>query len=222
MESLIAIAQYTLKQHIRHRIYFTVILFGVILLGASVIISALAVEEQVRMMIDVGIGGIEFLALIAVLFVTVNLVLEEMESRSVYLVLSHPVERWQYIVGRFLGTFVALTSGIILMAIMHVSLLYLYGWRMQAFYPIAMMCSILKISVVGALALLVSLITTSTASSMTLTGFLWVLGHFTSEMQFMADRSANPLVKAAVGFLQYVVPSFATFNYRDFWQAAVL
>jgi ABC-type transport system involved in multi-copper enzyme maturation permease subunit len=83
------------------------------------------------------------------------------------------------------------------------------------------LCSILKISVVGSLALLVSLITTSTASSMTLTGFLWVLGHFTNEIQFMSERSANPLVKAVTEFLSYVAPNFSYFNYRDFWQATL-
>lgn len=222
MESLLAIAHYTIKQHIRHRIYLTVILFGIILMMGSVIISSLAVEQQLRMILDVGLGGIEFLALLMVLFVTVNLVLEEMESRSVYLVLSHPVERWQYIVGRFVGTMTALLSGIVIMVVMHVMILFLFGWSLEMFYVIAILCSMLKICVVGALALLVSLITTSTASAMTLTGFLWVLGHFTSEMKFMAQKSANPLVKALVDFLQYVTPNFSYFNYRDFWQASTL
>jgi ABC-type transport system involved in multi-copper enzyme maturation permease subunit len=222
MESLIAVAQYTLKEHIRNRVYLSVVLFGFILIGGSVVISSLAVEEQVRMMVDVGLAGIEFLALITVLFVTVNLVLEEMESRSIYLILSHPVERWHYIVGRFVGTITALIFGMLIMALLHIGSLYLVGWRMEAFYPQVILCSMLKIAVVGSLALLISLITTSTASSMTLTGFLWVLGHFVSELKFMSEKSANPLVKAVCELLQYVAPNFSYFNYRDFWRAAVL
>lgn len=222
MESLLAVAQYTLKEHIRNRIYLTVVLFGIILLGGGLVVSALAVEEQVKMMVDLGLGGIEFLALVAVLFVTVNLILEEMETRSVYLILSHPVERWQYIVGRFLGTLLALVAGMLFMAALHVGSLLLIGWKMEYFYPIAVLCSVAKIAVVGALALFVSLITTSTASSMTLTGFLWVLGHFTSELGYMADRSANPVIKAVTEFLGYVAPNFSYFNYRDFWQATVI
>ncbi len=221
MESLLAVAQYTLKEHIRNKIYFTVVLFGIILMGGGVVISALAVEEQTRMMLDLGLGGIEFLALLAVLFVTVNLVLTEMETRSVYLILSHPVERWQYIVGRFAGTLAALVCGMLIMAVLHVGSLKLMGWKLELFYPIAVLCSIAKIAVVGSLALLISLITTSTASSMTLTGFLWVLGHFTSELRYMSERSANPLVKAVAEFLSYVAPNFGIFNYRDFWQATV-
>ncbi len=222
METLLAVANYTLKQHVRNRVFLSVVLFGLVLVFGGVVISALAVEEQLRMMIDLGLSGIEFLALVTVLFVTVNLVLEEMESRSIYLILSHPIERWQYIVGRFLGTVTALTVGILVMALLHLGSLYLYGWRLEAFYPIAIVCSIFKIAVVSALALLISLITTSTASSMTLTGFLWVLGHFSSEIRFMAEKSANPLVKALSQFLEYVTPNFNYFNYRDFWNAAAI
>ena len=221
MESLLAVAHYTLKEHIRNRIYLTVVLFAIILLGGGTVISALAVEEQVRMMVDLGLSGIEFLALIAVLFVTVNLVLQEMESRTVYLILSHPVERWQYIVGRYLGTLVALSVGIVVMAFLHIGSLLLMGWKMEIFYPIAVMCALAKIGVVGALALMVSLVTTSTASSMTLTGFLWVLGHFSTELKYMSERSDNPLVKAVTELLGYVAPNFSYFNYRDFWQATV-
>ncbi|MCG3205347.1 MAG: hypothetical protein KCHDKBKB_02067 [Elusimicrobia bacterium] len=171
------------------------------------------------MMIDLGLGGIEFLALIMVLFVTVNLVLEEMESRTIYLILSHPIERWSYIAGRFLGTMVALVSGIICMALLHLVSLKLMGWSFEIFYSIAILCTIAKIAVVGALALMISLLTTSTASAMTLTGFLWVLGHFTTELKFMSDRSENPLVKVVAEILGALVPNFSYFNYRDFFRA---
>ena len=221
MESLIAVAGITLKEHIRNRIYLTVVLFGLVLIGAGAVISSLAVEEQVRMMLDVGLGGIEFLALLAVVFVTVNLVLQEMESRSLYLILSHPVPRWQYILGRYLGTVMALAAGIVLMGVLHVGSLMLAGWTWQWAYPIALGISILKIALVASLALLVSLITTSTSSAMTLTGFLWVMGHFTSELKFIGDKSANPLVKAGIEFFQYVAPNFSYLNYRDFWHATL-
>jgi hypothetical protein len=72
---------------------------------------------------------------------------------------------------------------------------------------------------VGSLALLVSLITTSTASSMTLTGFLWVMGHFSGELRFMADKSTSAVVKSVIWIFQHLAPDFSYYNYRDFWQS---
>jgi ABC-type transport system involved in multi-copper enzyme maturation permease subunit len=221
MGNIFAIARYTLKEHIRHRVYLTVVLFGVILLGSGALISTLALEEQVRVMMDVGLGGIEFLALVAVLFVTVNLVLDEIQSRSIYLILSHPIERWEYIVGRFAGTASALAIGVLIMSVLHVGGLYLMDWTWKSSYLLMVVCIIMKISVVGALALLVSLVSTSTASSMTFMGFFWVMGHFSREMAFMAAKSSSPLIKVMSWVFQRVTPDFQYFNYRDFAHAAV-
>ncbi len=57
---------------------------------------------------------------------------------------------------------------------------------------------------------------------MTLTAFLWVMGHFSSEIKFLGEKSDTPLVKVAVDFFYHVTPDFALFNYRDFYRSAVV
>ena len=46
---------------------------------------------------------------------------------------------------------------------------------------------------------------------------LWMLGHFSSEMRFLADRSASVFLKTTIVAFSYAAPDFAHFNYRDFW-----
>jgi ABC-type transport system involved in multi-copper enzyme maturation permease subunit len=165
------------------------------------------------------LAGIEFISLMAVVFITVNLVLVEMETRSIYLILSHPIERWQYIVGRYLGTIIALLMGMIIMALFHLITLFAEGWVWNISYLVSIVTSMGKIAIIGALALFLSLSTTSSASAMSFTAFLWVLGHFSSELKFMAEKSVNPLVKSVLWVTQQAAPNFSFFNYRDFWQA---
>jgi ABC-type transport system involved in multi-copper enzyme maturation permease subunit len=200
MNKFWAVVQYTVKQHIRHRVYLSVLLFGFILVGGSLVISSLAIDERLRVLVNMGLAGIEFIALFSIIFVTVNLILEEVESKSIYLILSHPIHRWQYVLGRFSGTFISILAGMIFMALLHLGALFLHGWHWQNFYLIAWICSAAKIAVISSLALLISLITTSTASSMTLTSFLWIMGHFTSELKYLGEKSESALVKGAVAF----------------------
>ena len=47
--------------------------------------------------------------------------------------------------------------------------------------------------------------------------FLWMLGHFSSEMRFLADRSGSAFMKTALVAFSHAAPDFAHFNYRDFW-----
>ncbi len=222
MKTIRAIAGYTFKQHLRHRVYWTVGLFGLVLLGGSAVVSALAVEEQTRMMIDLGLAGIELLALLAVVFVTVSLVLEEVESRAITLILTRPVRRSEYLLGRYAGTLLSISLGMVAMAVLHVGVMALVGWWPQSFYAMALLCSLGKVMVVGSLALLLSLFSTSSASSMTFTIFFWILGHFSEELRFMGEKSDSGFVKAFIWFTAEITPDFSYYNYRDFWMAASL
>jgi len=219
VKTIFAIARYTFKQHVRHRIYLTVALFGLILLAGSLVISSLAVEEQARMLLDLGLAGIEFVALLAIVFVTVNLVLEEIDSRAITLILVHPVKRSEYLLGRFFGTLFAIVLGMIGMAALHLVLLFPTQWTPGWFYALAWVCSLGKVAIIGALALLLSLFSTSTASAMTFTIFFWILGHFTGELQFLSEKSNHSTVKVLVWAMQKITPNFSYYNYRDFWAA---
>jgi ABC-type transport system involved in multi-copper enzyme maturation permease subunit len=220
MRKIFAIIEYTVKQHIRNRIYLAVLLFGLIMVGGSLVISSLAVDEQVRVLVNLGLAGIEFIAVLSIVFVTVSLILEEIESRSIYLILSHPIERWHYVLGRYIGTLLSIVVGMVFMAVLHLGALFLHGWTWGGFYALALLCSIGKVALISSLALLISLITTSTASSMTLTSFFWVMGHFTSELKYLGEKSASTLVHLIVNFFYQITPDFSIFNYRDFYHAA--
>ncbi len=217
-----AIILYTIKQHIRNRIYLAVLLFGLVMIGGSLVISSLAVDERVRVLLNLGLAGIEFIAMLSIVFVTVNLILEEIESKSIYLILSHPIERWQYVFGRYIGTLGSIIVGMIFMALLHLGSLFLHGWSWQNFYALALLCSVGKVAVISSLALLISLITTSTASSMTLTSFFWVMGHFSSELKFLGEKSASTMMQAIINIFYHITPDFSIYNYRDFYKAALL
>lgn len=216
MSAALAIADYTLRQHVRQRAYLGLLVFGLLLFGGALVASALAPEQRGRILFDLGFAGIEALALLAAAFLTVGLVLEEMESRTIYLILTHPVPRHAYVLGRFGGTLAAVLAGMAAMAALHLPLLWLFGWREPGFYAVAWLCAALKMSVVGVLALALSLFSSSAPTAMAFTLFLWVLGHFAPEMSFLAGKSGSPLVSGLVGFVRLLTPDMSYFNYRDF------
>jgi len=212
---------YTIKEHIRNRVYLTVFMFGFIMVAGGLVVSSLAVDERVRVLVNLGLAGIELIALLSIVFVTVNLILEEVESKSIYLILCHPIEKWHYVIGRYLGTLISVCSGMFMMALVHIALLKLYGWQWHWSYAAAVACSVGKVAIVSSLALFISLITTSTASSMILTSFLWIMGHFSSEIKYLGEKSDNSVVKIAVAFFYHLAPDFSVFNYRDYFRSAL-
>jgi hypothetical protein len=222
METIKAVFDYTLREHIRHKVWLSGALFGLVLLTGGLVASALAQEERVRMLLDLGLAAIETIGLVSVVFLTVHLILQEIESRAVFLILTHPIRRSHYLLGRFLGTLAAVGAGMAAMGLVHWALVRLLGGAGDGSYLLAWSCSFGKVAVMGALSLLLSLTLTSEAAAMAFAVFLWVLGHFTAEMRFLAERSGNPLTRAALTAISHAVPDFAHFNARDAWHAGDL
>ena len=71
------------------------------------------------MILDLGLATIETISFLSTVFAAVNLVLEEMESRTLYLILTRPVARAIFIIGRFLGLIAIMTCAFLLMAGAH-------------------------------------------------------------------------------------------------------
>ena len=219
MNTIKAVFSYTLREHVRHKVWLSAALFGLVLLTGGLVASALAQDERARMMLDLGLAANELIALVSIVFLTVHLILQEIESRAVFLILSHPVRRWHYLLGRFLGTLAAVGLGMAAMGLAHWGLLKLLGWTGGGSYPLAWACSFAKTAVMGALALLLSLALTSEAAAMAFSVFFWILGHFTAEMRFVAEKSGNALLRTALLGFSNAAPDFTRLNYRDAWHA---
>ena len=219
MNTIKAVFDYTFREHVRHKVWLSAALFGLILLTGGLVASALAQDERARMMLDLGLAANELIALVSVVFLTVHLILQEIESRAVFLILTHPVKRWHYLVGRFLGTLAAVGLGMAAMGLVHWSMLKALGWGGGGSYALAWACSFGATAVMGALALLLSLALTSEAAAMSFAVFFWILGHFSAEMRFVAEKSGNALMRTAILAFSHAAPDFARLNYRDAWHA---
>ena len=217
MDQLRAVLVYTLKEQLRHRALAGAALFGLVLVAGALLASALGAAERGRVMLDLGLAAIEAVTMLSLAFLSVRLVLADLESRALLLVLAHPVRRWHYLLGRFLGALSAAALGALLMAAVHVPLLALYGWWEPGRYAAALACVVGKGAILGSLALLLSLALTSEAAAMSFTAFFWVLGHFSSEMRFLAERSGSAALESALVAFSHAAPDFARLKYRDFW-----
>ena len=54
MQTISAVYAYTLKEHLRHKAWHSAALFGLVLLGGALIVSALAADERSRLLQALG------------------------------------------------------------------------------------------------------------------------------------------------------------------------
>jgi len=218
MKKIFAIAEYTLKENIRHKIFYTILLFALVIIASSVLFSMLSPEEETRVILDIGLGAIEIFAFLTAIFSAVGLVLGEMENKSVSLILARPVRRFEYIWGRYSGILSISLFNIVLMSLGLMFLLFIKGWEFDFRFLLAVTFIFLKVVIISGLAILFSLISTSAISSVSFTFFLWILGHVTDHLKYLNYVLVQKGVKITI-FLKaiyYLLPNFQYLNVKDY------
>lgn len=219
MDSVLSIIRYTFLQQFRNRLYLVIIFFGALLAGVSLLFGALAADQELRVILDFGLATTELFGLVTAIFGAVTLILEEMESRTIYLVLTRPLPRGFYIVGRFLGLLAAVGASMALMSVLHIGLLLLKGWEPDPRFFQCLPFMGLKVMVVAALAVFFSLFSSSAVASVVFTFFFWLLGHFGPELRFLSEKAGNVLTAAGGRVFLFVLPNLQVLNYRDVFHA---
>jgi ABC-type transport system involved in multi-copper enzyme maturation permease subunit len=225
MNSIFAIAKVTLVEQLRNRLYSIILFFGAAMLVASILLGTLAPGHSVRVIFDVGLVALELFGLVTAVFGAVTLVIQEIESKTIYLMLTRPLKRSTYIIGRFVGLLAAVAITMLSMAVLHVLVmvshpmdfrLFTEGWSFSVVYPTLVFMSMGKMLVTAAVALFFSLFATSQVSALVFTGCFWVAGHFLTELNYLIYRSfKGGLAGRVLHWVFYVFPNFQIFNFRD-------
>lgn len=218
--NILSLARYTFVGNVRNRIFLVLILFGVILLSSSVLLSILGQEQEIRILTDLGLGAIEVLALFTAIFVIVNLVLEQVEQKTIYLVLTRSISRLEYLLGSYLGTLAAIFSCVAIMTFLHVGILLFKGWNFKTegfLYAMSVFMSFEKIALISALGLFFSLFSSSGVVALVFTFFFWIMGHFAIELKFLSGRLEDGALKSLFKFVYYLIPHFQYLNAQDVW-----
>ncbi len=211
--TVIAIA--TLKESIRDRILLTLVVFTVLLLGLSVFLGSISLDQDNKIIIDLGLFGIFLFGVIITIFLGGSSVIKELDQRTIYSVLSRPIKRSWYIVGKFCGLSLTMLLLTVLMSAVYVSIVaFRLGWHsIDISLILALIYLVFEFMVLVALMLLFS----SFASSVMATVYalaVFLIGH--SSATFLSlIQSIHSWPRYIFFGLYYIFPNLEKFNIRN-------
>src|SRR3970040_3022250 len=100
---ILAIARNTFREAVRDRVLYNLVAFAVILIVSALLFGEISIGIQKTILINIGLSSISIFGLLIAIFLGIGLVYKEMDKRSLYTLLSKPIRRWQFVVGKFLG-----------------------------------------------------------------------------------------------------------------------
>ncbi|MEN6625273.1 MAG: ABC transporter permease [Candidatus Sumerlaeia bacterium] len=126
MKEIVAIALNTFKEAIRNRILYFILVFAVILILLSGVLSELTYADRGKIIMSFGFTAINVFAAAIAVFVGVSLVYNELEKRTIYTIVSKPIGRWQFLLGKYFGLLLTVWVNIVVMTVVFLTMVHYY------------------------------------------------------------------------------------------------
>jgi ABC-type transport system involved in multi-copper enzyme maturation permease subunit len=208
------VAVNTFREAVRDRVLYNLIFFVLMMMGAAVIVGGVSIGIERDVIVNLGLSAISLFGIVMAIFIGVGLVYKEIEKRTLYSLLAKPVQRWQFLVGKFAGL---LLTMVVNTALMTVGLAAALFYVARKFVPgdgtivVAIYFILLELALITALALFFSCFSSPMLSTLYTLG-IYVAGVFSPDIRDIGMVTSSPVAKAVAKCIYYLLPNFHNFN----------
>src|SRR5688500_11078717 len=227
MRAVALVAGAVFRETVRDRVPYSMVVFAVLLMAASYLISQLTAGQDLKIIKDLGLAAVGIFGLLIAVFIGIGLVSKEVERKSVYGLLTKPVTRPQFILGKYAGLVLTLAVNIAAMAMAFFGVLYyidaVASESARAVWPapptdprllVAIVMIFAELMVVTAVALFFSTFSSPLLATLLTLG-LWIAGHFNADLRNFENVVDVPAVVWIARTLYYVLTNLATFDFNE-------
>ena len=220
-----AIGIATFKGGLRDRLIQSLLVAGLFFLISTVVFSSFSMRQPLEVAINYSLAIVQILTILITLFLGLNLLSREIETRAGHGVLSQPLSRAQYLLGKFSGLVLLCCVVVFFLALCAIGgvLLVKIGEQEQvicwANFGVAILGILLISLLLGAVSLLFSALATSAILPFLATIAVWFIGQSTQAVKNyldanLADQSLTPLVKAIITCAYYFFPNLSLLDFK--------
>jgi ABC-type transport system involved in multi-copper enzyme maturation permease subunit len=210
--AILAIALNTFREAVRDRVLYLLLVFAVIVIGASRVLSLLTVGSEEKIIKDVGLSAISLFGVMTAVFVGVSLVFKEIERRTVYTLLANPVRRWQFVAGKFAGLLSVLALNVVLMFVALAAVLWWRGESAWSLVP-AVFLIVVELFIVTAYALLFSSLTNPILAAVW-TFAVYVSGHLSWSLLLLKEKLPEGASRVLCDVIYWLLPNLDRLNIK--------
>jgi ABC-type transport system involved in multi-copper enzyme maturation permease subunit len=228
MNVLYPLAVVTFKEGIRNRAIYAIFLFALALFGFDLVIANMAPRDVGKVAVDLALSSVSFAGLLLVLFVGINLMAKDIDKRTIYMVLSRPVSRSEYILGKF--------SGMVLLIVSTTMFLSCFALATIAFlklgYPnyferfdwsivlLAIAFIIMMLIMLSALSFLFAAFASNSFITLVLTIISYIVGHAITDVKALIEAPQQAGIEVSQPTLKlvqvayYLFPNLSIFDIK--------
>jgi uncharacterized membrane protein len=242
---ILALTKNTLTELTRQRVFYFVLIFGLLLIGSSVFLARFSFQQEFQILKDISLGAMSIFTSLLAIVATARLIPQDIEERTVYTILAKPVPRYEYLLGKLTGVLLLLAIGTAVMSALFVVVLYTREqavlhetMRQMASAPPdqleaslravrdsalnidllpAIVVIYLKACLLSALTLFISTFATTNIFTIVVMVFSYFIGHLQAiaRESWMHEHGGSWLAQIFLAFVALLFPDLQAFNLVD-------
>jgi len=214
MSNIYGIALNTYRESLREKLLYLVIIYAGVLLVSTYILSPFSVGAgRGKIVTDIGLATISIFGVITAIMVGSRLVHKEIDKKAVFMVITRPVSRVEYIAGKFAGIMMALGALTGLMTAVMLAVMLVSGVGVSGAVVLAVLLTIIEIALIASIVIFFSTFTTPILTSF-FSICIFAAGSLSNDLRAFAEKFGGETMKTVISAVYFLLPNMATFNLR--------
>jgi Cu-processing system permease protein len=181
MHPFIALAFNGFREARRNRVTVVVGVFALALLLSTTLVVAVTINTFERVVTDMGLGAMSLTLVLLAIFLSSGLLSREIERRTIFLMVSKPISRGAFLVGRLMGNMLTLTVLQAAMAGLFFLLVVSYGYPITQAHLVATVMLWFELWVLSGVGFLMSSFSSQMVSAFVTVG-VYFAGHLSGDI----------------------------------------
>jgi ABC-type transport system involved in multi-copper enzyme maturation permease subunit len=214
MKRILHVAVFAFRELVRSKLLYIWFVSVTVMAFLAYFLSQLSFGDEVRIFSDLGLVAMEFTGYLVLFLGLAVTYTTEMDQKAIYLQLSKPVTRGEYLLGRILGLF-AVNAMVVAGMGVTVAFLTLDRGSLPPLFWESTLLILLEMFLLTSLGLALQMIATTMVAVVLYTLGAVVLGHFTGEILWILQTQLSTLGKWGLHAAYYCFPNLEVFNLKD-------
>ena len=210
-----AIALNTSREAIRNKVLYSILLFACLVTAISAVFGSASIGDTVKFIKDFSLFSISLFGIVTTVVLGVSLLSKELGKRTIYNILSKPVARWQFLVGKFFGLLATLAIMLLLMSGALFPLLYFIEGRVAWELLPVIGAMMLELGVMLAVAIFFSSIVVTPALAGLFTAATFIAGRSAPMLAYFFSPEHPASVRYSMHILYAILPHLDRFWVAD-------
>lgn len=213
MNRILAVAENTFRESVRDKVLYVLLFFAAVAIFGSKALGWISIGQDIKIVKDISLAALSLFGVLIAIFVGTSLVYKEIDKRTLYTILSQPMHRYEFILGKYFGLAGLLLAVTLIMTGVSAAYVLMLGGALDSVFFLAVLLIYWKLLLITAFAVLLSTLTSPILGAVIVFS-VYVFGHATGVFLDLPPQFDGTVAKQILEIAYYVIPNLSNFDVR--------